>query len=66
MEKKFERIFLVLDIMVFEPVAGAYLYYEENSCYRQSTSYQTVLRCQVWLREMFSNLILSWINRQLG
>ena len=47
MEKKFERIFLVLDIMVFEPVAGAYLYYEENSCYRQSTSYQTVLRCQV-------------------
>ena len=42
-EKEFEEIFLLLDIMVFEPAAGTYLYYEENSCDWQSTCYQRVL-----------------------
>ena len=47
MGKKIEEIFLVYAIMVFQPFAGTYLYYEENSCDRQSTRYQTLLRSQI-------------------
>ena len=43
--------------MTFEPVGGTYLNYDENACDRQSTCYQTVLSFQIWLREMFSDLI---------
>ena len=32
----------------------------------QSMCYRTVLRSQIWLREIFSNSILSWINQKLG
>ena len=46
-EKKIEKVFLVYEIMEFEPVAGTYLNYEENTCDRQSTCYQTVLRFQI-------------------
>ena len=65
-KKKIDKIFLVFAIMAFEPVAGTYLYYEENSCDPQSTCYQTVLRSQIWLREISSNSVLSWINRKLA
>ena len=41
----------------FEPVVGIYLNYEENTCDRHSTCYQTVLRFQIWLIDIFSNLI---------
>ena len=47
MLKKIQKIFLVFQIMVFEPVPGIYLYYEKNLCDRQSTSYQKVLRSQI-------------------
>ena len=53
-------------IMTFEPFTGTYLYYEENSCDWQSTYYQTVLRSQIWLRQMFPNSFLSWINEKLS
>ena len=66
MEKKFRKIFLILVIMLFEPVAGTCLYYEENSCDPQSRCYQAVLRSQIWVREDFYNSVLSWINRKLG
>ena len=66
MQKKFQKMFLVCVIMAFEPFARSYLYYEENSSNRQSTCYQTVIRSHIWLREMFSNSILSWINGKLG
>ena len=46
---------LVLGIIAFEPIVGTYLNYEENTCERQSTCYQTILRFSIWLREMFSN-----------
>ena len=66
MQKKFQKMFLVCVIMAFEPFARSYLYYEENSSNRQSTCYQTVIRSHIWLREMFSNSVLSWINGKLG
>ena len=47
----------VIEIMAFGHVAGNYLNYNENTCDRQSTCYQTVLRFQIWLTEMFSNSI---------
>ena len=31
MEKKIEKLFLVLEMMEFEPVTGTYLNYEENT-----------------------------------
>ena len=43
--------------MAFEHVAAISLSDDENTCHRQSTCYQTVLRLHVWLKEMFSNLI---------
>ena len=66
MPKKIWKIFLAFVIMALEPVAGTYLHYEENSCDRQSTCYQTVLGSQIWLRDMFSNSIFSLINQKLG
>ena len=50
-------MFPVLEQIAFEPGAGISLIYDENICNRQSTCYQTVLRFQIWLREMFPNLI---------
>ena len=66
MEKQIEKIFLVFVIKALEPVVGTYIYYEDNSCDRQSTCYQTVLRSQILLTEIFSKSILSLINQKLG
>ena len=43
--------------MTFEHIAGISLNYDDNPCGRQSTCYQTVLRFQMRLQEMFSNSI---------
>ena len=59
-------MFFVLKIIAFEYVAVTYLHYEVNSCDRQSTCYQTVLRSQIWLEQMSSNWILFRINVKLG
>ena len=55
MQKNVEQMFFVLQIMAFECGAVTYLYYEVNSCDRQSTCYQTVLRSQMLLVVMFSD-----------
>ena len=62
MQKEIGKMFLVLEINAFEGVAVTYLYYDENSCDRQSTSYQTVLRSEIWLGQMFPYWILFRIN----
>ena len=59
MQKSTEKNFFVLEIMAFEYGVVTYLYYQVNSCDRHSTCYQTVLRSQMWLEEMFSNWIFS-------
>ena len=41
--------------MAFQHVSGISLNSEENTFERQSTCYQTVLRFDIWLKEMFSN-----------
>ena len=46
-EKKILEIFFVLEIMAFEALAGTYLNYDENTCDRGSTCYQTILRFQI-------------------
>ena len=40
-------MFVVFEIMTLEHVAGNSVYYDENTCVRQSTSYQVVLRFKV-------------------
>ena len=57
MEKKFEKMREVFEIMAFEHVAGISLNYEENTSDWQLTCYQKVLKFHVWLQEMFSNSI---------
>ena len=42
--EKFHSIFLVLETMAFEPKAGIYLNYDDNTCDLKSKCYQTVLR----------------------
>ena len=59
-------MFFVLEIVAFEGVGVTYLYYEVNSCDRQSRCYQTVLGSKISLAEMFSDWILFWINVKLG
>ena len=55
--KKNKKMFLLLEIITSEPVAGIYLNYDENTCDRKSTCYLIVLRLQIWLREIFSSSI---------
>ena len=45
---KFEKTFLVFEIIAFEPVAGIYHNYDENRGDRQSASYQSVLGFRIW------------------
>ena len=47
MEKKIQKMILVLVMMTLEPIAGTYLCCEENSCDRQVTWYETVLTSQI-------------------
>ena len=42
-----EKLFLVLGIMAFEPLAGIFLNSDENTCDRQSMCYQTALRFHI-------------------
>ena len=51
----------VFEIMVFEHLTGNSLNYDENTRDRQSRSYQTVLKIQMRLREMFSSSIFQWL-----
>ena len=46
--------------MAIEHVAVISLNYEENTCDRQSTCYQTVVIFQIWLKENFANSI--WLG----
>ena len=63
--KESSENFFVLEILAFEGVLATYLYYEVNSCDRQSRSYQAVLRSQILLGEMFSNWIFFWSTVKL-
>ena len=58
-------MFFVFEIKPFEPPAGISLIYEENTCDRQSTCYQTLLRFSILLREMFSNSIFPRLIENL-
>ena len=49
--------FSVFEIMAFEHVARISLSYDENACDPQSMCYQTNLRFQILLKEVFSNSI---------
>ena len=40
-------MFAVFEIMAFEHVAGVSISYDENTCDRQATYYQTVLRFKI-------------------
>ena len=64
-QKNMEEMFFLLEIMAFECDGVAYVYCEVNPCDRQSTFYETVLRSQIWLEDMFSNCILFPINVKL-
>ena len=41
--------------MAFKHVWGISLNYDENTCELQLMCYQTVLRFNIWLKEMFCN-----------
>ena len=41
------------------------LNYDENTCDPQSSSFQTVLRFQIWLKEMFGNSICLGLTESL-
>ena len=47
----------VFEIMAFKHVAGISLNSDENTFYRQSTYYQSVLRFHICLKEIFSSSI---------
>ena len=46
-EMKLQKMFYVSDIIVFEPVAGISLMYDENTCDLHLKSYQTVLGVRI-------------------
>ena len=48
-------MFSLFDIIAFETVAGVFFIFDENTCDRQSTCYQTILRFHISEREIFSN-----------
>ena len=50
-------MFRIFEIMAFEHVGGIALNYDENTCDRQSTIYQTLLRFHLGLKQIFLNLI---------
>ena len=66
MQKKLEKMFRVFQIMAFEHVSGISLNYDKQTCERQSTCCQTVLRSQIWLKEMFSNSICIGLMENLA
>ena len=54
-------MFPVFEIMAFEHVAGISFNYDENTCDRQSTCSQIVLRFQILLTEMISDSVCLWL-----
>ena len=52
-------MFFVFETIALEPVRVISLIDDENTCDRQSTCYQRVLRFWILLREMFPNSICS-------
>ena len=57
--KKLRNRFFVSEIFASEDVAVKCLYKEENTCYRQSMSWQTALRFCISLRELFPTELRS-------
>ena len=57
MQEILKKMFRVFETVAFEYVPGNFLNYDENTCYRESTCYQTVLRFHIWLKQMFSNSV---------
>ena len=57
MPQKFQKMFSVFEAIAFQPIAGISLIYDEDTCDRQPTCYQTVPRFGIWLKDMFSNSI---------
>ena len=55
MQKQFEEIFFLFEIIACEEVAITCHYKEENTCYQQSVGKGAVLRFWISLRESFSN-----------
>ena len=53
----FRLFFLVLKITAFEHTPGIFLQSDEKTCGRLSTCWKTLLRFQIWLRQLFSNSI---------
>ena len=63
--KNLREIFSTVEILAFKSVAGFFLNKDENTCDRQWSCYQKVLRLRTCLREMFSNstycrLLKNW------
>ena len=57
MQKKFEKKFLVSEIIASEMAAVNCLSYEGNACHNKSMRSETVLRLCMSVREIFSNAI---------
>ena len=57
MQKKFQKKFLVSEIIASEMAAVNCLYYEGNACHNKSMRSETVLRLFMSVREIFSNAI---------
>ena len=47
LKKKYESIFLILEIMAFQPVPVIFLNYDGNASDRESMCYQTAQRFQI-------------------
>ena len=66
MQWKFKKMFSVSEIIAFEPVAGIFLIYDENTCDMHSACYQTVLGCLIREIEIFSYSILPRLIENWG
>ena len=57
MQKKFQKKFLVSEIIASEMAAVNCLYYEGNGCHNKSMGSETVLRLCMSVREIFPKAI---------
>ena len=57
MQRKIQKKFLLSEIIASEIAAINCLYFEGNTCHRQSMPQETVLRLCIAVREIFSNAI---------
>ena len=51
-------MFSVFETVAFEHVSGISLNIDKNTCEPQSMCYETVLRFNIWIKEMVSNSIV--------